>query len=474
MKKTVLASGNAGKLKELTAILAPLGLELIAQSALGIDSPPETGTTFLENALIKARHAARASGLPALADDSGIEVDALDGRPGVRSARFAGEGASDADNLHKLLAELHDVPTEFRQARYHCVIAFVRRHDDSQPIVAHGTWEGRIALEPRGSGGFGYDPIFLPAPKPAGHRGGTRPGSKERNQPPCSGVARVGRRCARRARSRNDTDDAHHTRHALRAGRALRCRQDITGEGAARAHARSADVHFPHHATAAAYRGARTGVLLHHGAGVRALVADGQFLEHARVFDNLYGTARAPVETHLAQGGDIVLEIDWQGARQVRSAMPDCVTIFILPPSREALEKRLRSRATDSPQVIARRLRDAVSDMSHWREFDYVVVNDDFEKAVADLVAIVSAHGERVPRTPAVAAPRSGESGRGGATGRRPARAGSAAGAPAGLSTPFGLIVGNPQRHPALLHSLYFTYPYHGPYHRRRLSAERR
>ncbi len=129
--KAVLASGNAGKLKELTAHAAPLGLELIAQSALGIDSPPETGTTFLENALIKARHAARASGLPALADDSGIEVDALDGRPGVRSARFAGEGASDADNLHKLLAELHDVRMEFRQARYHCVIGFVRRHDDA-------------------------------------------------------------------------------------------------------------------------------------------------------------------------------------------------------------------------------------------------------------------------------------------------------------------------------------------------------
>ncbi|MGH8199552.1 MAG: guanylate kinase, partial [Steroidobacteraceae bacterium] len=108
------------------------------------------------------------------------------------------------------------------------------------------------------------------------------------------------------------------------------------------------------------------------------MVADGEFLEHARVFDNLYGTARAPVEGRLAQGGDIVLEIDWQGARQVRAAMPDCVTIFILPPSRETLEKRLRSRATDSPEVISRRLRDAVSDMSHWREFDYVVVNDDF------------------------------------------------------------------------------------------------
>ncbi|MGH8299551.1 MAG: guanylate kinase [Steroidobacteraceae bacterium] len=125
-------------------------------------------------------------------------------------------------------------------------------------------------------------------------------------------------------------------------------------------------------------------------------ITEGQFLEHARVFDNLYGTARAPVEARLARGGDIVLEIDWQGARQVRAAMPDCVTIFILPPSRAALEKRLQSRATDSPQVIARRLRDAVSDMSHWREFDYVVVNDDFERAVADLLAIVTGHGERV------------------------------------------------------------------------------
>jgi guanylate kinase len=125
------------------------------------------------------------------------------------------------------------------------------------------------------------------------------------------------------------------------------------------------------------------------------LVANSEFLEHARVFDNLYGTARAPVEARLAQGGDIVLEIDWQGARQVRAAMPDCVTIFILPPSREALEKRLQSRATDSPEVISRRLRDAVSDMSHWREFDYVVVNDDFERAVGDLMAIAAAHGER-------------------------------------------------------------------------------
>ena len=163
MKTVVLASSNAGKLREMSALLAPLGFELVTQSALGISSPPETGSTFLENALIKARHAARAAKLPAISDDSGIEVDALGGRPGVYSARFAGENASDHDNLHKLLAELHGVHPEFRQARYHCVIVFIREATDPDPIVAHGAWEGQIATEPRGSGGFGYDPIFVPA-----------------------------------------------------------------------------------------------------------------------------------------------------------------------------------------------------------------------------------------------------------------------------------------------------------------------
>jgi guanylate kinase len=124
------------------------------------------------------------------------------------------------------------------------------------------------------------------------------------------------------------------------------------------------------------------------------LVAAGQFLEHARVFDNLYGTGRKPVAEQLARGHNVVLEIDWQGARQVRRAMPECSTIFILPPSREALESRLRNRATDSDEVIARRLRDAVGDMSHWNEFDYVVVNDDFERAVGDLGRIVAGDGE--------------------------------------------------------------------------------
>ncbi|MGH8211093.1 MAG: RdgB/HAM1 family non-canonical purine NTP pyrophosphatase [Steroidobacteraceae bacterium] len=163
MKRVVLASSNIGKLREMGALLAPLGFELIAQSMLGIHPVPETGTTWVENALIKARHAASVAKLPAISDDSGIEVDALGGRPGVYSARFAGENASDHDNLHKLLAELHDVPAEFRQARYHCVIVFVRKSNDPDPIFAHGTWEGQIITEPRGSGGFGYDPIFVPA-----------------------------------------------------------------------------------------------------------------------------------------------------------------------------------------------------------------------------------------------------------------------------------------------------------------------
>ena len=121
----------------------------------------------------------------------------------------------------------------------------------------------------------------------------------------------------------------------------------------------------------------------------RELLADGQFLEHAQVFDNYYGTGRGPVEAQLNEGHDVILEIDWQGARLVRQAMPACHSIFILPPSRQALEERLRNRGTDSEEVIARRLRDAVGDMSHWSEFDYVVVNDDFERALSDLSRIV-------------------------------------------------------------------------------------
>jgi XTP/dITP diphosphohydrolase len=160
--KAVLASSNAGKLRELAAILSPLGYELVTQNSLGIDTPPETGTTFAENALLKARHAARLSGLPAIADDSGIEVDALEGRPGVFSARYAGEGATDLANLRKMLDELRGVPPDRRSARYQCVIAFARSADDPAPLIAHGSWEGRVLTAPRGTGGFGYDPIFQP------------------------------------------------------------------------------------------------------------------------------------------------------------------------------------------------------------------------------------------------------------------------------------------------------------------------
>ncbi len=403
MKSTVLASGNAGKLRELGAILEPLGLKLLAQSALGIDSPPETGSTFLENALIKARHAAYRSGLPALADDSGIEVDALDGHPGVRSARFAGEGASDADNLHKLLAALRDVPAEFRQARYHCVIAFVRRHDDPAPIVAHGTWEGRIALEPRGEGGFGYDPIFLPADTP-GTAAELDPTTKNEVSHRAQAL-RAWLAAAREEldREREGTTPATHGTLFVVAAPSGAGKTSLVNALLER----MPGLHMSVSHTTRQRRPTEQHGREYYFIGVQEferMVADGQFLEHARVFDNLYGTARAPVEAGLAQGGDIVLEIDWQGARQVRAAMPDCVTLFILPPSRVALEKRLRSRATDSPEAIARRLRDAVSDMSHWREFDYVVVNDAFEKAVGDLMAIVLAHGERVRPDPGTGA----------------------------------------------------------------------
>ncbi|MBV9695890.1 MAG: RdgB/HAM1 family non-canonical purine NTP pyrophosphatase [Gammaproteobacteria bacterium] len=162
MTRLVVATGNAGKLRELAALLAPFAFELVPQAALGIDAVPETGSSFEANALLKARHGAARSGLPALADDSGIEVDALGGAPGVYSARYAGPGASDADNLAQLLHALEAVPDELRTARYQCVIALVRDADDPAPLLARGTWEGRIGRTPLGSGGFGYDPVFIP------------------------------------------------------------------------------------------------------------------------------------------------------------------------------------------------------------------------------------------------------------------------------------------------------------------------
>jgi XTP/dITP diphosphohydrolase len=161
-RRVILASSNAGKLAELRALLAPLGFDLTPQQELGIESPPETGETFLDNALLKARHAATRRGLPAIADDSGIEVDALEKAPGVRSARFAGEAAADEENLRKLLNEMRNVPKARRGARYRCVIAFVRSAADQDPVIAEGAWEGSIAEVPRGAGGFGYDPIFVP------------------------------------------------------------------------------------------------------------------------------------------------------------------------------------------------------------------------------------------------------------------------------------------------------------------------
>ncbi len=162
-RRVVLASGNAGKLREFSELLGSTGLVLVRQSELGIEPPPETGTTFLENALIKARNAARIAGLPAIADDSGIEVDALGGGPGVYSARYAGENASDEANLAKLLAELQGMPPTRRGARYRCVIVYVRHADDAQPLVGDGAWEGAIIPDRRGHGGFGYDPSFVPA-----------------------------------------------------------------------------------------------------------------------------------------------------------------------------------------------------------------------------------------------------------------------------------------------------------------------
>jgi XTP/dITP diphosphohydrolase len=160
--QAVLASSNAGKVREFAALLAARNIEVIPQSAFGIITPAETGSTFLENALLKARHAAQLAGLPALADDSGIEVDALGGRPGVWSARYAGAHASDADNSNLLLRELADVPEGRRRARYRCVLVYLRAPADPEPIVTAGVWEGRVLTAPRGTGGFGYDVIFQP------------------------------------------------------------------------------------------------------------------------------------------------------------------------------------------------------------------------------------------------------------------------------------------------------------------------
>jgi XTP/dITP diphosphohydrolase len=159
--KLVIATGNPGKLAEFERLLAPLGIDCVAQGALGVDDPEETGLTFLENALLKARHASRMTGLPALADDSGLCVDALDGAPGLYSARYAGTPADPQANIRKLLEALAGVPAERRGARFHASLALLRHAEDPEPLIAEGRWPGRILDAPRGDGGFGYDPVFL-------------------------------------------------------------------------------------------------------------------------------------------------------------------------------------------------------------------------------------------------------------------------------------------------------------------------
>jgi len=157
----VLASGNAGKLAELRSLLGDAGFRLRAQSDFGVEDVDETGLSFVENALLKARHAAQATGLPALADDSGLCVDALGGAPGLYSARYAGPGGDAARNIERLLRELEGVADEARGASFHCCIVLLRHATDPRPLVVEGSWRGRILHAPRGDGGFGYDPVFL-------------------------------------------------------------------------------------------------------------------------------------------------------------------------------------------------------------------------------------------------------------------------------------------------------------------------
>ena len=162
MSKTiVLASSNAGKVREFNQLLGDLQLEVVPQSQFNVADADETGLTFVENAILKARNAAQHAQRPALADDSGLEVDALNGAPGIYSARYAAPGASDTENLEKLLDMLKGVPEEKRTARFQCVLVYLRHALDPTPLICHGTWEGRILFAPRGANGFGYDPVFF-------------------------------------------------------------------------------------------------------------------------------------------------------------------------------------------------------------------------------------------------------------------------------------------------------------------------
>lgn len=161
MSRIVLASNNTGKVREINQMLEGTGIEVVSQAEIGVSEIEETGLSFVENAILKARNACQHSGLPAIADDSGLEVDALGGAPGIYSARFAGANASDQDNLDKLLAEIRDVPDAARSARFQCLMVFMRHASDPTPAICQGTWEGSILHTPRGENGFGYDPVFM-------------------------------------------------------------------------------------------------------------------------------------------------------------------------------------------------------------------------------------------------------------------------------------------------------------------------
>ncbi len=160
-EKIVLASNNAGKVREINLLLQNQQIEVVPQREFDIQDIEETGLTFVENAILKARHAAKESGLAAIADDSGLEVDALQGAPGIYSARFAGPGCNDADNNRKLIEGLREIPDEQRSARFQCLMVYMRHGDDPTPIICQGTWEGRIMQQPQGENGFGYDPLFF-------------------------------------------------------------------------------------------------------------------------------------------------------------------------------------------------------------------------------------------------------------------------------------------------------------------------
>ena len=161
MKKIVLATSNPGKVKELGQLLTPFAIEIVPQSQFNVSSVAETGTTFVENAIIKARHAAQSTGLAAIADDSGLEVDFLKGAPGIYSSRFAGVDANDEDNWRKLLEQMKDVPAEKRTARFQCVLVYMTHAEDPTPVICQGTWEGVITESAVGNQGFGYDPVFF-------------------------------------------------------------------------------------------------------------------------------------------------------------------------------------------------------------------------------------------------------------------------------------------------------------------------